>query len=262
MTPAVIHIPHSSTWIPEKNLPNYTTPFLEREIRVMTDWYVNRLFFSEHEQLVFPVSRLVCDPERFRNDEDETMSRIGMGAVYTRCSDGSVLRTVTAGKKEKLLRKWYDPHHRKLEKLVRKRLEIFGRCLIVDAHSFHRTPLPYEFSRDPDRPDICLGTDPFHTPPALSSLAESFFLKNGLSVRFNTPYSGTIVPLAFYGKRKEALSIMIEINRGLYLKEDCLPSGDIPSIRRLLSALVTELAEACISLPLEEQISPEGFIKP
>ncbi len=44
----------------------------------------------------------------------------------------------------------------------------------------------------------------------------------GLHVRVNTPYSGAITPLCYYGKEKRVISVMIEINRKLYMNERTL----------------------------------------
>ena len=41
---------------------------------------------------MFPVSRLVVDPERFIADP---MECVGMGVVYTRTSNGEVLRAIS-----------------------------------------------------------------------------------------------------------------------------------------------------------------------
>ena len=91
----IIHIPHASTFIPPEYRDAFDPEKLTRELAVMTDWYTDELFASDAPRVVFPVSRLVCDPERFRDDAEEVMSTIGMGSVYTNCSDGTLLRTVT-----------------------------------------------------------------------------------------------------------------------------------------------------------------------
>ena len=79
-------------------------------------------------------------------------------------------------------------------------LNTFGRCLIVDGHSFSPTPLPFESDQDPIRPDICIGTDSFHTPAALVTGAENYFKRAGFTTALNRPYSGTMVPLKYLGK--------------------------------------------------------------
>jgi N-formylglutamate amidohydrolase len=51
-------------------------------------------------------------------------------------------------------------------------------------------PLPYEVDQDPDRPDICLGTDQYHTPPEVASIAQEAFENKGYSVSLNHPFAG------------------------------------------------------------------------
>ncbi len=59
----------------------------------MTDHYTDELFVStdnlNESALVFPVSRVLVDPERFRDDSREVMSKKGMGAIYRHSHDGS-----------------------------------------------------------------------------------------------------------------------------------------------------------------------------
>ena len=61
---------------------------------------------------MFPVSRLVVDPERFSKDSQEPMSQVGMGVTYTRGSLRQLLREQpTQGKRLELLKRYYIPHH-------------------------------------------------------------------------------------------------------------------------------------------------------
>ena len=45
-------------------------------------------------------------------------------------------------------------------------------------------------------------------------------------VNINHPFSGAVVPLAFYKKNPGVMSVMIEINRKLYMNEE---TGEINS---------------------------------
>jgi N-formylglutamate amidohydrolase len=90
-SPLVLHIPHSSTVIPDAVRPTLllTEAEIQQELLRMTDAHTEELFRCVGVASVrFPVSRIVVDPERFENDADEVMSKVGMGVVYTRTSDG------------------------------------------------------------------------------------------------------------------------------------------------------------------------------
>jgi N-formylglutamate amidohydrolase len=41
----------------------------------------------------------------------------------------------------------------------------------------------------------------------------------GYKTLINSPFKGTIVPLNYYQKNKKVLSVMLEINRSLYMDE-------------------------------------------
>src|SRR5688572_12707405 len=95
-----------------------------------------------------------------------------MGVIYTRTSRGTRLRdAVSEADRRQLIETYYQPHHRRLEEAVSLCLRRHGFCLIIDGHSFGSKPLPHEPDQDKDRPEICVGTDEFHTPPALVELA-------------------------------------------------------------------------------------------
>ncbi len=241
-SPLLLHIPHASTFIPPEELPRFWPVNLADEQLKMTDRYCDELF-AGYEKVVFPVSRLVCDPERFRDDAQETMSRIGMGAIYTKSSAGELLRKITEEEREALLRQYYDPHHKRLATAVEEKLKAHDRCLIVDGHSFHPVPLPYEPDQEPDRPDFCIGTDPYHTPKHLSDLAVDLLRKEGFSVCLNRPYAGSLVPLKYYKKDKWVYSIMIEINRRLYMDGNGRRSGSFYLIQKTVSSLLENLEE-------------------
>lgn len=240
----LLHVPHSSTEIPEKYLHSFEKEKLCREKEVMTDWFCDELFDCGRDRLVFPVSRLVCDVERFRSDGDEIMSRVGMGAVYTNASDLSVLRSVTETEKEEILSEYYDVHHAFFADTVKKKLKRHGKCLIIDCHSFHPAPLPYELCQNEERPDFCVGTSSFHTPDALREEVVGTLEKHGYTVAVDSPFAGTIVPMEYYEKDRRVVSVMIEVNRKLYMSSPGVKNGDFEKIRRVIKECVTRAEKA------------------
>ena len=82
-SPIVLHLPHASTFIPENLRDDFllSDQELQEELNRITDHATDVIFqraFPEAKAIVFPVSRLVVDPERFSEDSQEPMSRVGM----------------------------------------------------------------------------------------------------------------------------------------------------------------------------------------
>jgi len=221
----ILHIPHSSKVIPEdiRNQFVLSDEELKNESILMTDTYTDNLFVPidyNYKAVIFPVSRLVVDPERFVDDNLESMSEKGMGVIYTQTSNGDKLRRfITKQEKEFLINTYYHTHHDKLNKTVENHLKNYGKSLIIDCHSFPSTPLPYEFIQSKNRPDICIGTDDFHTPENLIQRCVQLFQVKGYFIKINEPFSGSLVPGEYYQKNKNVHSIMIEVNRKLYMDE-------------------------------------------
>ena len=221
-TEILLHIPHSSYIIPKeyKKLFCISEKELRQEQIKMTDSYTNELFNLPFKKLVFPISRLICDVERFRDEKDEEMTKQGMWVCYEKTHTLKKLKVVTKEHKQEILEKYYDKHHQNFEKEVENILKKNKNCLIIDCHSFPSKALPYEIYQQDERPNICIGTDEYHTNKELVKYLKNNFEKLGYSVGINTPFKGAIVPLKFYKKEKRIQSIMIEINRKLYMNEE------------------------------------------
>jgi len=235
----VFHIPHSSTSFPSHE--GFVCPeLIPGEVERLTDWHTDRIFAVPGvATLRAGFSRVFCDVERFVPDELEPMAALGMGFYYTHTDDGRLLRD-DSGFKEREKRDYYDPHHRTLTALVDERLEAEGLCCLVDCHSFADQPAAREHDKDADRPDICIGTDPFHTPWQLYDAVDRVYRRVGYSVRENKPFSGTMVPAPHYRRENRVKSVMIEINRRLYLRH----GGVIPGTLEKLQALSAKVVEA------------------
>ncbi|GAH06693.1 unnamed protein product, partial [marine sediment metagenome] len=139
----------------------------------------------------------------------------------------------------------YDPYHEAIINEVQELLNNFDECLIIDAHSFPSVPLSYETSQDIPRPHICLGTDPYHTPEDLIKVIQNFFEDINLTTEINKPFAGCYVPSKFLHHDKRVISIMIEINRELYMNEATGEKNDSfveikSNLRRLINQIVTK----------------------
>ncbi|MEZ4597587.1 MAG: N-formylglutamate amidohydrolase [Chloroflexota bacterium] len=145
---------------------------LAHELLVMTDHHTDALFAWVVAQgataLVNQWSRLVMDPERF---EDAAQGAHGARRPR-RCVHTCVGRSECCARAmrghARLVDELYRPWHRALSTLVDEALAAFDACLVLDCHSFGTVPLPSEADQDPGRPDVCVGTDGWHTPPSLA----------------------------------------------------------------------------------------------
>jgi N-formylglutamate deformylase len=221
MSVLILHIPHSSTNIPLKDGYVVGEDILNSELLKLTDWYTNDLFHSASAMTVkADFSRIFCDPERFADDSQEVMSQYGMGALYIKTDLGDQLRVISPELREKILNEYYWPHHKRLSKAVDSQLKEFSKAIIVDCHSYPNIPFLRDLNKTPNRPDFNIGSDPFHTPKELVELSVGFFKQRGHSFGIDWPYKGSIVPLEYYQKDARVKSVMLEVNRKLYLEEN------------------------------------------
>lgn len=218
----IFHVPHDSTVIPAAVRHQFALDdaSLLEEIIKMTDHHTLALFthgVPEQQIVRSSVSRLVVDVERFVDDAMEPMSIRGMGVVYKQTSSGEALRhPLDINARQALIADWYHPHHQKLISLTQQLLDKYGHVLLIDAHSFPSLPLPYELDQKLDRPQICIGTDGFHTPKRIERAFLKQFEATGFSTALNTPFAGSLVPMPFYQVDSRVSSVMIEVNRALY----------------------------------------------
>ncbi|MYS09001.1 N-formylglutamate amidohydrolase [Streptomyces sp. SID6041] len=251
-SPVLLHVPHSSRVIPPDVREGLLLddPELERELDHITDAHTAEIAAvaaaAAHAtpwRFVNRLSRLVVDPERFP-DEREEMLAVGMGAVYTRTTHRAALRP-TEFDPTPLLDRYFTPYAEAMETAVAERLAATGRAVVIDVHSYPTDPLPYELHGDGPRPPICLGTDAFHTPPALLDAAREAFGDFG-GIATDTPFAGTYVPLSYYGKDPRVGALMIEIRRDVHPGG---PGGAPGPGTQALGAALAALVDAVPSHP-------------
>lgn len=250
--PIVLHIPHASTFVPEDVRDQFliSRTALEEEIKRLTDHATDRIFksaFPEAPACVFQVSRFVVDPERFEDESKESMAKSGMGVIYTRGTKCQQIRRGLTGKeRQRLLTEYYRPHHDALTWEVQRQLAKHGKCLVLDCHSFPATALPYEHDQDERGMDICLGTDSFHTPESLFANVKNELESEGFCVARDKPFAGSLVPLHYYQRDKRVRSLMIEVNRRIYVNDDFSLRKEglerlVATLRKLKPTLISSL---------------------
>lgn len=185
---SLFHVPHDGTSFPEELMESVCIPkeqFLSYHERMRDTGVLEMVptaWRNSGNTLYFPVSRLLCDVERFPGPE-EPMERLGMGFCYKRAYDGTRIKTVSAELRRETL-VWYHGHH---EKLNRACVE-HPRLLLLDMHSFSDDIVPRDRLRSGERtPDVCLGIDEKYTPPR--DRFHRGVLPSGRGVRYGTELS-------------------------------------------------------------------------
>lgn len=224
----VFHIPHSSL-----NIPDYTGYLLSKseihkENIKLSDLGTDEIFnfnntskiITNEKTFIFPYSRLYCDVERLPDDLEQ-MFKQGRGFYYTKTDDGRELRDLTNKENVSNL---FTEYHENFKRVVLEKVKNIGTCTIIDCHSFSERPFEtdIDFGSGLTRPDFCLGTNS-HTPRWLVSGIYNKLKTKGYTVTENFPYTSSIVPLSEFEKNKGINSIMIEVNRKLFICKKGLP---------------------------------------
>ncbi|MEU4035197.1 N-formylglutamate amidohydrolase [Streptomyces collinus] len=245
-SPVLLHVPHSARAIPADVREGIVLDDagLERELDHITDAHTAEMAERAAAlaglrpwRFVNRLSRLVVDPERFP-DEREEMLAVGMGAVYTRTTHREELRAADTDPGP-LVERYFRPYARAMTEAVAGRLAATGRAVVIDVHSYPARALPYELHGSGPRPPVCLGTDSFHTPPGLREAARTAFSACG-ATGLDSPFSGTYVPLEYYGRDRRVSALMVEIRRDTYMAEPGGPAG--PGLKLLATALAELVA--------------------
>jgi predicted N-formylglutamate amidohydrolase len=256
----IVHVPHASREIPDEVRAGLLLDdeALERELDAMTDAFTDVVAQLAADSagvrpwvFVNRLSRLVVDPERFP-DEREEMNAVGMGAAYIRTCEGFNLRHDPTG----LVEKYFDPYSCAFSELLDERMDAVASVTIIDVHSFPRRVLPYELHGDGPRPEICLGTDQFHTPRALLDEARRALWPVGIEgdIAVDTPFSGCYVPLHAYRLDRMVQAIMVEVRRDLITLSPT--ERDDRGIGRVAHGLATLIDRAATLAPTFEH--PHG----
>ena len=244
----VFHVPHDggefpeelmrSVCIPEEQFLRYHGQMRDADIRLA----VPDACRGGDMSCVFPVSRLLCDVERFIGP-DEVMEQYGMGFCYEKAFDGTVIKHVTEELKQKTLR-YYLRHHARMDAIVSRH----PRVLLFDLHSYSDGIVPRAFLRDGSpAPDLCIGADARFTPPELIRIVRRRFAEAGFSAAVNEPYAGCFIPNAVLSGESacDLAAVMLEIHKRTYCTAEGRP---IPEKLQAIAGTVRRIMTDCAAI--------------
>ena len=193
------------------------------EVRKWTDWYTDLIFIPEKndriKHIIADYSRFAVDVERLL---DDPLKKKGQGIIYTKYNGQE--RYVDEKERIRLMAYYYDY-------IDRLKSMLSEHSLLIDCHSF---------PSDMSDVDICIGYNEDWSKPTdfVIDLVVESFKQYGYKVGINTPFSNAIAPETGYTYN----SIMIELNKRVYLNEQTLDFNDnAPKLREQLASLYSLL---------------------
>jgi len=156
--------------------------------------------------------------------------KFGLGWFY----ENAILKNtpLRSTKNKDTIATYYNDYHQKLNQRTAQKLEKYGKCTIIDCHSFS-DEIYWFLDDDLKLPDICIGYEKYHQDTFLIETILNEFKEYEIGI--NEPYAGSLVPLDYWQKNSNVKSVMIEINKKLYLKDDNrTKSSDFDTIKKHL----------------------------
>ncbi|WP_083312954.1 N-formylglutamate amidohydrolase [Floricoccus penangensis] len=213
--PIVFSLPHSGVDISE----NMRKKLREDAILSNTDWFLRELYSFLHDDM--NQTLIENNLNRYLADPNRSPQAIGNGNSYM---DNVIYKENTFGKplyKEKLskddignrISSYYYPYHQALEKLLKDKIDKFGKVFLIDLHSFALYPKYEEL----DTCDFVLGNDSDKTSSKDFRLMITSMLEDSsFSVSNNFPFSGGYIT-KHYGLEKNIESLQMEIRYSTYI---------------------------------------------
>ncbi len=216
----VLNIPHCNT---KTVLEEWDSKEIIDEVFKWTDLFTDFLFepkfLSPDYDIVSvkgTVSRFTCDFERLVNDP---LNTIGQGIIYTRF--GNFKREISEQRKQEIMDTIYYPY---IDQLKSK---LTNKSLLIDCHSF-----PAEVA---ENIDVNLGFNEDWSKPCdeIITFIADYLKSNGFNVALNFPYSNSMSPECAFTYP----SIMIELNKNLYLNPDNTLKSNAHHLKEKLTTL-------------------------
>lgn len=213
--PIVFSLPHSGVDISENMRKNLR----EDAILSNTDWFLRELYSFLHDDMDQTLIEnnlniYLVDPNRSPQaigDENSYVDNV----IYKENTFGNPLYREKLSKDEinSRINDYYNPYHQALEKLLKDKIDKFGKVFLIDLHSFALYPKYEEL----DTCDFVLGNDSDKTSSKDFRLMITSILEDSsFSVSNNFPFSGGYIT-KHYGLDHNIESLQIEIRYLTYI---------------------------------------------
>lgn len=260
-TAAVFNSPHSGRHYPQSLLSKSRLD--SHALRASEDALVDRLFAAAPANgaplLAATAPRAWLDLNRAPGELDPALiegvrhsglnQRVaaGLGVVPRVVAEGTMIYDgkITLEDAMSRIDTVHAPYHRKLEELLVRARDGFGRAVLFDCHS-----MPSDALRAAPRvrgllPEIVLG-DRFGAAASRNIIAETqaAFESEGFRVARNAPFAGGYITQRYGRPSRGFHAIQIEVDRGLYLDQVRIaPLPRFDEIGGRLAAVVARLVE-------------------
>jgi N-formylglutamate amidohydrolase len=260
-TPLVVEVPHAGLGVP----PHFATTLLApaRAIARDADLFVDELYAASPDVgaslIVSRVSRYVVDLNRAETDVDaETVvgapasPRAPRGVVWRLTTDNerSIAAPLTTAELEARLDQIHRPYHAALAETVRRKMEKFGVCVVLAAHSMPSVGRTGHGDTNVQRADVVPGTQGRTTAQAsLIDLVERHAQAAGLSVKHDEPYRGGYTTRHWGRPSHGVHAVQVELARRLYMNEAALVKNEaFSAMKSFATSLVEALGKAAFAL--------------
>ena len=151
-----------------------------------------------------------------------------------------------ASEADERLARLYRPYHAALLSLIERTHAAFGVAIVIDCHSMPSAAAV---------PDVILGDRyGIASASALTQRAQEAFELRAFTVARNVPYAGGYTTQLYGRPVRGVHALQIEINRALYLDEECIrPGPRFEDVRMRIAEALSHLA----AMPLDA-LKPRG----
>jgi N-formylglutamate deformylase len=144
----------------------------------------------------------------------------GLGLIKTTSRYGHPLqeRPLTVAEITDRIERYHQPYHRELSRVIQRKRADFGLALQISCHCMSAVGMPTHPDSGQERADFCIGDmNGTTSSPEYRDLVVGVLQDGGYSVTVNTPYDGGILMSHNADVPNNIHSIMIEINKRLFM---------------------------------------------